>query len=414
MNSYTGWDYMLIDIANQFGKDKLTFEDRIKWTTDNFKELENLAPQAENYPLYMKGVMSLRKVHAGQPTGHMVAFDAVCSGLQIMSVLTGCFKGATATGLVDPNRRADAYSDLAKHMQAILGPSFHVERKPAKEALMTVLYGSKDQPKKIFGKDTPELNAFYEAVVDMAPGAWGLLQDLLASWQPGALSHRWTLPDGFDARVKVMVDKEMRPKIEELANCSFTYVYYENEGTKKGLSNAANVVHSIDAYILRCVHRRSNYDEEMVHAARRGIYGELEARKQGGMQYIPDSLNKGVLTYQKHYMRSGIADIVILPHLASSMQYCVLDTKHLEGLLAIIETMVVHNPFEVVTVHDSFACHPNNMNHLRQHYINVLAELADSDLLSDILSQIHGKKGTFRKLSTNLSTLIRASNYALS
>lgn len=412
MNTYSGWNYMLIDIANQFGKDKLTFEDRIQWATDNLKELENLAPQAENYPLYMKAVMSLRKVQAGNPTGHMVAFDAVCSGLQLMSVLTGCLKGATATGLVDPNRRADAYSDLAKHMQTVLGPSFHVERKPAKEALMTVLYGSKEQPKKIFGIDTPELNAFYQAVVEMAPGAWALLQDLLASWQSGALSHRWVLPDGFDVRVKVMVDKQMRPKIEELANCSFTYDYYENEGTKKGLSNVANVVHSVDGYVLRCVHRRCNYDEVVVHAARRGIYGELEARKQGHGQY--GTPHESVEKYLAHYDRSGIADIVILPHLVQHTDYCCLETTHLEGLLAIIESMVIHTPFEVVTVHDAFAAHPNNLNHLRQHYINVLAELADSDLASDILSQIHGKKGTFRKLSNNLSTFIRGSSYALS
>lgn len=415
---FTGWEYMLIDLANQYGHglDKKLFEERIKWATDNLQGLETLAAQAENYPLFMKGLLTLRKVQKGEPTGHLIGFDATCSGIQIMSALTGCVAGATATGLVDPNRRADAYTDLSTIMQQILGPGFHVIRSEAKQALMTVFYGSKKEPIKIFGKDTPELAAFYQAAQTLAPGAWSLLQDLLKSWQPWALSHRWVLPDGFDARIKVMTDKEMRISVAELGGRSFTYNYYENEGTERGLSNAANVVHSIDAYILRCVHRRSNYDEVVVHAARRGIYGELEARKAGGNRlavasgYTPEK----VLTYMEHYIRSGIADIVILPYLVAGEAYGWLDTKHLEGLLAIIESMVVHHPFEVVTIHDEYKCHPNNMNHLRQHYINVLAELADSDLLSDILSQIHGKKGTFRKLSTNLSALIRQSNYALS
>ena len=63
---------------------------------------------------------------------------------------------------------------------------------------------------------------------------------------------------------------------------------------------------------------------------------------------------------------------------------------------------------------DEFRTHANNMNYLRQHYINIFAELAESNILSDILSQIHGCKGSFPKLSTNLAEKIRGSNYALS
>ncbi len=63
---------------------------------------------------------------------------------------------------------------------------------------------------------------------------------------------------------------------------------------------------------------------------------------------------------------------------------------------------------------DEFKCHPNHMNHLRQQYINVFADLAESNILSDILSQIHGCKGTFPKLSDNLGEITRGSNYALS
>lgn len=279
---------------------------------------------------------------------------------------------------------------------------------------MTVFYGSKEQPKLIFGADTPELNAFYEAAVKLAPGAWGLLQDLLNSWQPGALAHRWVLPDGFDARVKVMAQKEIRIEVDELAGCTFTYEFYENVGQKRGLSNVANVVHSVDAYILRTIHRRCNYDEVVVHTARRGIYAELEARAAGGQQVLVQEMPKKLGYYLGQYVRSRVADVVILESLVTYGLYSVLETAHLEGLLAIIETMVVHTPFEVVTIHDEFKCHPNNMNHLRQHYINIFAELADSELLSDILSQIHGKNGKFRKLSNNLSAAIRGSNYALS
>lgn len=53
------------------------------------------------------------------------------------------------------------------------------------------------------------------------------------------------------------------------------------------------------------------------------------------------------------------------------------------------------------------------MNYLRQHYIDVFAELADSTVLEMVLSGIYGKKGTYQKLSQDLSESIRTSNYAL-
>lgn len=278
---------------------------------------------------------------------------------------------------------------------------------------MTVFYGSKEQPKIIFGEDTPELNAFYEAAVKLAPGAWGLLQDLLNSWQPFALMHSWVLPDGFHARVKVMAQQETRIEVDELAGSTFTYEYYENKGQKKGLSNVANVVHSVDAYILRTIHRRCNYNEDTVTRVFSHVADELLARDAGHPASSNPMVGEKLAYYVDQYNRSGIADIVIAPYI-NGLNVGALSTDHLRKLHAIIISMAQHAPFEVVTIHDEFKCHPNNMNHLRQHYINIFAELADSDLLSDLLSQIHGKTGKFHKQSNNLSSLIRGSNYALS
>jgi hypothetical protein len=75
--------------------------------------------------------------------------------------------------------------------------------------------------------------------------------------------------------------------------------------------------------------------------------------------------------------------------------------------------MLSYKPFEVVTIHDEFKCHANNMNHLRQQYINLMAELAGSNVLNDLLGQVYGSAGNFKKLSTNLPELIKQSNYAL-
>jgi len=256
------------------------------------------------------------------------------------------------------------------------------------------------------------LNAFYAAANEVAPGAWELLQDLLASWQPYALSHEWKLPDGFDVRVKVMDKKVARIEVDELDHATFTYEFYENSGMKKGKSNVANVVHSIDGYILRCIHRRCNYDLEIFGEVFEMIELELLRRSMGTVGFNGNTCNE-IDYYIEQYDRSGMVDVVIVPYL-DDYAITKMTTKHLQALVEIIGGMLEYKPFEVVTIHDEFKCHPNNMNHLRQQYINVLAELADSNVLSDVLSQILGTSVTYQKLSNDLSRYIRGSNYGLS
>jgi len=412
MNFFTGWQYLLIDAATQFGLDKLLFEERIEWATNNLANLEAMADQAETKPLYCKAVMAIRKAQAGKPTGHLVGLDATCSGIQVMSALTGCMAGAESTGLINPNVRADAYTKTKGVMQDILGGAVNVSRKDAKQAVMTSYYGSKKTPKDIFGEKTPELDAFYQAAQVVAPGAWDLLQDLLASWQPYALEHSWKLPDGFDARVKVMKKKEVRIEVDELDHATFTYEFYENEGSKSGLSNVANLTHSMDAWILRSMHRRCNYNREVAEYAAMCIEMELLERSLGRHTSSPEFITKELAYYMEQYRRSTLADIVILPHLDQATVSC-LSFEHLQALSGILTGMLQYEPFELVTVHDEFKAHANNMNWVRWQYREILAEIADSDVLDDLLSQIHGYGLTYNKLSFNLGAHIRNSAYAL-
>lgn len=411
MQFFTGYQWLLIDAANHFGHDKLLFEERIKWTEDNIGNLHSMADQAEHKPLFIKAVMAIDKARRGVSTGHMVGVDACCSGIQIMSALTGCVSGARATGMVDPNRRADAYSETTALMVTELGGAVNVSRGDAKKAVMTSFYGSKEIPKALFGEDTPELDAFYAAITTLAPGAWELLQVLLQSWRPYALSHEWKLPDGYDARVKVMRKQEVRIEVDELEHSTFTYEFYENQGEKKGLSNVANVTHSMDAYVLREMHRRCNYYQPKIQAVDRWIEIELIARGLG-QQPSDEYLSHKVNYYRDQYTRSTLASTVILPYLTPDTIRC-LTTDHLQALAAIITEMLKFKPFPLVTVHDEFKAHANNINCVRWHYKEILADIADSNVLDDLLTQIYGTPGSFDKLSFNLAAQIRESNYAL-
>jgi hypothetical protein len=418
MTFYTGWQWLLIDAANAYGHDKLLFEERIKWAETMLAQgpgyLEAKAALADTKPLYLKAVQAIRRAQRGEPIGHMVGVDASCSGIQIMSAMAGCVSGARETGLIDPDVRADAYTRTTYVMNQVLkdeGISVDVSRSDAKQALMTSFYGSKAVPEALFGEGTQQLSAFYQAAMQVAPGAWELLQDLKASWQPYALQHAWKLPDGYDALVKVMKKEETRIEVDELDHATFSYEYKINEGTAKGVANAANVTHSMDAYVLREMHRRCNYDTDAVTQAMRAIEIELGARADGYDQAYADIPTK-IEYYVDQYRRSTLASAVFLPWLSLATTKF-LDLEHLEALLTICKEMLKHKSFPLVTVHDEFKAHPNNVNWVRWHYKEILAEIADSNVLDDLLSQIHGVPGNFNKLSFNLGDQIRKSNYAL-
>lgn len=418
MQTFTGWQYLLIEVANHFGLDKFIFEDRIQWATKNLHQLEQLADQVtlKDRPLYIKTVQTIRKAQQGIATGHLTGFDASCSGIQIMSVLTGCEAGARATGLIDPNVRADAYTQTTQVMNRLLGGSgISVPRSQAKDALMTAFYGSTAQPKAIFGDGTDALDAFYKAAQEVAPGAWELLNDLMSTWNDKALAHCWQLPDGFEAKVKVKTQAETRIEVDELGGSSFTYQYTEYrplpQGHKDAKSNPANVVHSIDAYVVRSIQRRCNYDKAQVQAAYALIQEELACRT---VKQPPTGVHKSgaIAYYCDLYSRHQVADAVILPHL-TSQQIKHLDTDHLEKLGSIIESMLCYEPFEVVTVHDEFKCHPNNMNYLRSQYINIMCDLAEGTVLNSIMTDLMGKPVQYNKIKHDLSEKIAHSNYAL-
>ena len=418
MKEFTGWQYLLIDVANHFGLDKTTFETRIQWAEDNLDDLEGFVIDAAEPELFTKTVMAIRSAQRGEQTGHLVAMDAVCSGIQIMSVLTGCVEGAKATGCVNPDVRADAYHLVSVAMNAALKAmglaDVSFPRKIVKNAVMTRMYGSEKVPERHFGVMTPELQAFYAACFKVAPGASVLLDELLGTWKPYALIHEWTLPDGFEAKVKVMKTViEEGIEVDELDHASFTYEYRVNEGKETGKSNAANVVHSVDAYLLRSLLRRCSYDEEGVSRISALVSAELLERASTGFSGHPDFADVDTWSHVLRFKATRMADTVILPYL-NPMTVKALSTTHLQMLNRIMHMMLERKPCDVVTIHDSFASHPNHVNTVRYWYKELLAELADSEVLSDLMNQLHSCAGYYAKRSQNLGAMIRKSNYALS
>jgi len=258
MKKFTGIEYIKIDIANQYGYefDKKTWKERIHWTNTNIKVLEDLELIAKEPILYAKAVRALRDAEKGKATGFIMGLDATASGLQIMACLIGCHTTAANVNLADTGKREDIYSKVADRVNKVTGLSY--SKADVKKPVMTTFYGSKKQPEELFGKGTDELKQFHNIITEQLPGAMECMKDMQDCWNPFALTHQWTLPDGHVARVPVMQAIDKKVEIDELNHATYTFRAYENKPAAKGLSLAANIIHSIDGYIVREMVRRAD------------------------------------------------------------------------------------------------------------------------------------------------------------
>ena len=328
---FTGIEAIKIMAANHYGLDKETFQHRIKWFDENEKAMigEGVITtpgEAEKPILMAKALNAYYDAKNGNPTGYLCELDATASGIQIMAALSGCANTAYEVNMVDPENRIDAYNNVAAKMTRLIDE--RVERSEVKKPVMTHYYNSKETPKLYLS--TKKLNAFYEVLEGAFTGAEEVMEAINNCWNPSALAHTWTLPDGHVAHCRTMTYKKGETYVPEY-DIDLEYVYWVNEGNHNYRSLAPNVIHSIDGYVARQMVRR---------AADRG--------------------------------------------------------------------------FELVHIHDCFMFHPNYFNDVTEMYRQILAGIAEWNLLADILSEITGKKVFVEKSTSTLPELIRDSQYMLS
>jgi hypothetical protein len=392
MQQFTGAQYLKIDIANQFGMDKDLFEDRIAWVDQNEHQLESLMDQADESPIqYIKAVESFRRAQLREPIGHIVHFDACASGLQIMGVLSGCVETCRNTGLINPNVRADIYTTAHGVMNTMIGGGVEVIRSAIKSALMTHFYGSWLEPVNTFGEGE-ELKTFYKTAETVAPGASYLRDILMETWQSNALHHSWALPDGFHAYVPVMNTIDMKIKVDELQGAQFTHRIKVNEAKERGVSNTANPIHSIDGMVVREMNRRCNYNRE-----------ELEFARDTLIMLGADPVRgKSKKFISLRYATDWLGEVTTMSQ------------EDMDHVLYLVEDALNNKSFPIACVHDAFGAHANNVNRVRQVYLDILVELSYTETLEDIIEEITGTRPKLIKGHPDIGSLIQHANYHLS
>lgn len=341
MEKFTGKQYLMIDIANNFGKDmdKKDWSERLAWFEQNESNLTNLVNQAEEPALFYAGVQAWEAAKNGQPSGYPISLDATSSGLQILAVLTGDRNAAQICNVVNTGHRCDAYNIIYQDMVNELGESARIKRSDTKDAIMTSLYGSTAIPKEIFGEGIL-LKTFFAMMVKNAPAAWELNRIMLEIWNPEAYCNSWVLPDNFHVHVKVM--KKVK-EVVHFMNAPVDTFYNVNEPTPEGRSLGANTIHSIDGMIVREMTRRCDYNPNVIKRVYHALFNAWE--QPHAIEATKDT--QMVMTLWGHYKKSGFLSARILDHLNEDNIF-IVDRMVIQELIDSLPP----KPFNLISVHD--------------------------------------------------------------
>jgi DNA-directed RNA polymerase len=207
--------------------------------------LETIDGDAKHPIMFRKAVRALRLTDQNKPTNHIMGLDATASGIQIMACMSGCHKTASEVNLLPSFERKDIYGSIATYMDMDL------DRDMLKQPIMTTFYGSTAQPKVIFGDGTPALQKYYMVLNKRLTGAMRTLNLIQQFWDSTVNHHEWTLPDGHTAFVPVTGTDEKNIEIDELDHLRMAYRTQVLGTRRESRALAANVVHSMDAWVCR-------------------------------------------------------------------------------------------------------------------------------------------------------------------
>lgn len=388
-------DYLYADIAGRFGKDKISWKDRMLFTLVHKDELEDMVGEAKEPILFARAVKALRDVEEGNPTGHAVMFDCSASGMQLLSILTGDVNGARISNVIG-SERLDPYTEVYNTMLDKLGENAVLERDDVKQAIMTSLYGSEAEPEKLFAGS--QLEAFYESMEETVPLCWELNKFLLDFLKTSmAESYDWVMPDNFHVKCPVV------ETVFESVRClgqTVTVGRKVQQPHHRNRSLGANLTHSVESFITRELLRRCNTPKRKIKYILRVLDGTVKNQPVN-----PRSMDMAAKLV-KLYNESGFLSARILDYVDTHT----IEFIDREALTHLVKSLP-EKTFSIITVHDCFAVHPNNASDLLWQYQDLYNELSKANMLSYLLKQVIDPE---IELSINPITGIKDSSYILS
>jgi len=287
-----------VHIANLFGIDKVSFEDRVAWVEENAERLLDSATRpldgemfwttAENKWQALAACFEYAGwcVQGSEYVSYLpIAVDGSCSGLQHYSALLRDPIGGAAVNLVPAEKPGDIYTEVATRAQAMIDASHEgdaapwkggkVVRKIAKQPTMTYCYSAtrfgmgKQIMRAVDGLggvdylngenvNVKQASVYMAGVVRAAIGeavvaaktAMEFLKEVAALAAQNGLPIKWVAPSGFPV---VQAYKEIiGDRVEIMFQGVRTQLIIWKDGEKidakrQASGVAPNFVHSLDA-----------------------------------------------------------------------------------------------------------------------------------------------------------------------
>lgn len=290
----SGLYWLCIRAANAAGQDKLSMEDRVKWTLENQEQIIAAAQDPLNSLWWTMGTdepwsllatcyelaSALSSSSPESFVSHLpVPLDGSCNGLQHLAAMGLDPVGAVATNLTASEARQDIYTAVADRVRLQVEQDVldgvdearvwqgKVTRKVVKRAVMTTPYGVTDRgirDQLIFDKHVPKDDTIGKGAaadylrdklvqalsntVQSARSIMAWLQATTDALARAGLPLEWATPAG--SRIRQAYHVSVRQQLRTLVGSVILYQEEKRAGLnvrKQALGSAPNVIHSFDA-----------------------------------------------------------------------------------------------------------------------------------------------------------------------
>ncbi len=296
-----GARWLAVHLANAYGQDKKSFDDRVGWVIEHEAEIHNSAENPlESAGFWMKAEKPWCFLAACMEwvgycsigltfKSHLpIAMDGTCNGLQHLSAMGRDSMGGKATNLMPGDKPEDIYQEVANYVihrieaDAAAGKEEartwqgKIDRNLVKRSTMTTPYGvtpagirgqliqdgftSHLQDKWIGATYlTPILEECISEVVIKGKEIMDWLKQVARSLAEADSGLCWTTPTGFS-----VVHEYRKGKASRIVTTDYTLLVYEEDPTlrlvvrKQVNAIAPNFVHSLDAAHMMLTVNRLN------------------------------------------------------------------------------------------------------------------------------------------------------------
>ena len=166
-----GWKWLKVHLANVYGHNKVSFDDRCKFTEDHMADINAIVEDPFNNKWWLEAddpwqclatsMEIVEAIKSGDPASFMSNFpvhqDGSCNGLQHYAAIGGDEKGAELVNLKPQEKPADVYTLCADNVRTLVEKDASkpnsskqeiamfmkdkINRKLVKQTVMTLVYG---------------------------------------------------------------------------------------------------------------------------------------------------------------------------------------------------------------------------------------------------------------------------------